>query len=179
MMVSQILTVYWKTMSADRFKVNNIINFGQKYIYDDTNPNSEYHTLCQEMIVKLVQNTIIIIILILVSYAMVGCHALYVIIIDGKRITFMGTEIPFVDSDTTTGFIINIIVQLFLTWVVIISNITIEIGVCLVHNAFEMIPRLIRFDSDELNIELDLNGMSFDARMRLRNILIKVQDFNR
>lgn len=166
-------------MSSDRFRVNNIVNFGQKYIYQDDNKPSNYNTLCEKMIVKLIGNTTIIMVSILIAYSIIGCNALYVFIFDGTRLTFVGTEIPFVDINTDTGFLINIVEQFFLTSVSLTANITIEIGVCLVHNAFEMIPSLMQFDSDELKNELQLNGMSSNAKMRLRNIFMKVQDYNR
>lgn len=175
----KVLTVYWKTMSSARFKVNNILNFGGKYIYTNDAKPSKYNTLCEEMLVKLIRNTVTVVIAILVSYALVGGGALYAIVFHGARITFLGTEIPFVDGQTNFGFMINLIEQSFLTGISLLSNLTIEIGVCLVNNAFSAIPELIRLESDELNTELNLNGMSFNAKMRVRNIFMKVQDFNR
>lgn len=128
---------------------------------------------------ELIQNTTITIIVMLNAYAIVGAGALYAIVFHGTRITFVGTELPFVDGQTNVGFVINLMEQSLLTNVSLISNITIEIGVCLVNNAFSTIPELINLESEDLIAEMDLNGMSFDAHMRLRNIFVKVQDFYR
>lgn len=173
------MTLYWKSLNEDRFKLNNIVNYGRRYIYEDDATPSKYHSLCEAMIVKLVRNTVIITVLLLTSYAVVGCGALYTIIFGESRITFVGTEIPFVDGNTDIGFLINMMEQSFLTIVSLTGNIAIEIGVSLVHNAFEMIPEIIHYDFEEFNIELNLNGMSLNAKMRLRNIFMKVQDYER
>lgn len=154
------------------------MNFGGKFIYEDDASPSKYHTLCERMIAKLLRNIILISSAILIAHTLAGCGTLYAIVLHGDRITFLATEMAFVDGSTVTGFVINMMEQLLLIFISLTSNFANEIGVCLVHNAFEAIPEVIHLDSEELKTELNLNGVSLNARMRLRNIFMKVQDFN-
>lgn len=165
-------------MTSTRFKVHNIINIAGKYFYPNEKSQSKHQTLCEEFIIKLYQNTVIILIMILVSYGIAALSGLYAIIFVDPRYTLMGTEIPFVNSSTTMGYAILMSYQFFIALVSLLSNITIEIGVCLVYNAFALMPELIRLRSDELNSELELNGPTNNATVRLRNICLQVHDFN-
>lgn len=174
-----MLVCYWKCINADRVKVNNLMNFGRRYIYEDDAAPSKYNTLCEKMIAKLIRNIIMILAGLLGSYTLIGCGAFYAMVLFGERITFLGTELPFVDGNTVNGFLINMLEQILLICSSIVGNITIEVGECCVHNAFEAIPEIIHLECIELNSELCSNGVSLVAKMRLRNISMKVQDFNR
>lgn len=164
-------------MSSDRFKVNNIINFGGKHIYRDDRQPSQYHTFSEDMITKLIYHIMGIFVAVLGSFGLIAIGVLYAIVFKGDRVTFIATELPFVDSETNFGLVINLLEQSFLTLISIISNITIEIGVCLVDNGFSAIPQIIYLDSKDLDTELTINGMSFEAIMRLRNIFMKIRDY--
>lgn len=158
--------------------MNRVINFGGKYIFTDDKAPSKYNTLCEKMIQKLVQNVVVTVILIILSYLLFGASSLYVIIFRHNRVTLIGTEIPFLPSDTDFGYAMNMIQQLILTWVSLTANITIEIGDCLTQNTVEVIPEIIHLESEELAKEMRLNGMSWRTKAQLRGILLRVQDFS-
>lgn len=145
----------------------------------DGSQSPEYNSLCEKMISELVRRTSIVVFLILLSYALIGGGTFYAIVFDGAWITFVATEIPFVDSQSNTGYAINLIEQFLIISVSLISTLLLEMAVCLVSNAFLAIPEIIHFESNELAIELNSKGMNLNVQMRLRNIFMKIQDFNR
>lgn len=175
----QIIIAYWKSINSDRFKVHNIINIAGKYFYVDEIKPSKYHVASEKFIMKLLQITIIILILILISYGLAALSGLYAIIFVDSHNTFLGTETPFVNSNNHIGHVINIILQLLISCLSLISNITIEIGVCIVYNAFALMPELIYLESQELDDELNMNGTSLKAMMTFRNIVAQTQDYNK
>lgn len=178
----QMFVTYWKTINADRFKVHNIINIAGKHFYvdDDTKP-PKVRAACERFMIKLVQNTTIIVIMILISYGVAALSGLYAIIFVDRHNTFVGTEIPFVYDAVgyDVGYWINIVEQVFASGLSLTSNLAIEIAVCLVYNAFALMPELIYIESQELNAELNLNGMSLIAASKYRNIVMQVQDYSR
>lgn len=53
--------------------VNNAINFGGKYIYNDDNLRTKYNAMCEKMIVDLIKDLIVIVNAIFFSYMTFGC----------------------------------------------------------------------------------------------------------
>lgn len=177
-MIFQSYTIYFKAIGKDCFKVNNVVNFGGKYIYKDDKKTSKYNTLCEKMVGALIKNVFATLTAITISYCTFGASPLYVIIFEGAHVTFLSTELPFVDINTNIGYAINMIEQFILTFGAVVSNTTIEIGACLVNNTVTAVPELFHFESDELETELRSNGMSLNAKLRVRNMLVLIQDFN-
>lgn len=165
-------------MTNDRYKVHNILNIAGKYFYADDKGTSQYHTICEKHVIKLFILTAIILVMISLSYGAAALSALYAIVYVDRRYTFLGTDIPYLDSSDPSDYAIVITIQFIISLISLLSNITIEIGVVLVHNAFELMPVLIRLRSDELSSELNTNGQSLNALFRFRNICLQIQDFN-
>lgn len=174
----QILTVYYKSITIDRFKLNNSINIAGNYLYADDKGISRYHTICDKYINKLFITAAVILILLLSSYGITALSELYAIVFIDHRYTLLGMELPFVDSSVPFGYAILMTYQLFISVVSLIANISIEVGVVLIYNAFELMPALIRLRSDELSSELNVNGKTFNAFMKFRNICLQIHDFN-
>lgn len=112
------------------------------------------------------------------SYLTFGAGTFYAIIFQGKRVTLFGTILPFTDIATNSGYAINMMQQCFLGGVGIITNLGLEIGGCLAYNAIEAVPYAFQIESDELTNELRSNGMTSRTALRVRNILMQVQDLN-
>lgn len=174
----QIFAIYFQAIGPGRAKIKNVVNFGNINIYKDTNEPSKYHDLCEKMIKALIKDIIIVVLAIIISYWTFGAGTLYAIFFQGARVTFLSTELPFFDINTTSGYAINFIQQSSTTIVGIIANISIEICGCLAYNAIETVPDLFHLESEELAKELKLNGMSLSAKLRVRNILMQAQDLN-
>lgn len=177
--ILQTLTVYVEVIGRNRFKVNNVINFGGNYIYKDDKEPTKYNALCERMIKALIRSVVITMAAIAVSYSTFGASSLYFIIFEGARVTFLGTELPFFDINSDFGYMMNMFEQSVLTFGAIMSNTTIEIGACITNNAVEAVPEIIHLESEELTDDLMSNGMTSSATLRVRNMLVIVQDFNR
>lgn len=91
---------------------------------------------------------------------MFGIYSTYLIFFKGVRITFLSSELPFVDNDSDFGFWLNILMQSFLAILGLVACFTIEIGVSLILNTIIAIPHLMHVDLDALETELKLNGQS-------------------
>lgn len=165
-------------MSTDRFKIKNVVNFGSINIYMDTKMPSKYHTLCEVGIKALIKDIVIVGSSIILSYTVFGMGTLYAIIFKRARVTFLGTELPFVDFDTDIGYLINMLQQSFICGIAVMANMAIEISGCLAYNAIEMVPDVFHLESEGLDAELKSNGMSLNAKLRVRNILMQVRDLN-
>lgn len=144
----------------------------------DSSVPSKYHDLCEKMLKVLIRNIIIIVAAILFSYFIFGVGTLYVIIFEGKRATFLGTELPFIDINTDLGYAINMIFQTLVTLVAIIGNLSIEITACFAYNAIETVPYLFHLESEQISDELKSSGMNLRVKLRIRNMLMQVQDLN-
>lgn len=139
--------------------------------------SSKYNLLCEKMVGNLVKETLTVLGLLITSYVALGLGTMYVIIFQHSRATFFGIEIAFLERDSDVGYAMNLFIQLIMSAVALIANISIEIGECLATNAVEAIPEIIQFDIGEFEIELQSNGMSLIAIMRMRSILLKVHDY--
>lgn len=139
---------------------------------------TKYRDLAEQMVDRLIKYVFTIVLAITVSYSVFGLGPLYMIVFEGARVTFLGTELPFTDIDTDTGYWMNMIQQAIFCCVAFVANVAVEIAVCLACNAIATVPNVFNVASQDLHTELRSNGMSLNAKFRIRNILIQVQDFN-
>lgn len=156
------------------------MNFARRNIYAasvDETPRLRF--VRKKMINKLIGNIVITMSMILVAYIIGGTYLVYMIIVKGSRVTFLAMELPFVDSNSEFGFWLNISIQSVYAFVGIVGCWTIEISAAIISNSALAIPHLIRVDSEELDRELDLNGVTLAARARLRNVFMKIQDYEK
>lgn len=166
--------MFWKSVGPSRFKVNNVINFSGKYIYLNDKTSSKYNLICGKLIKILVRDICIIVIVIIISYLLLAGNVFYAIFFENVRITFLSTELPFIDFDSNVGYTINIIQQLFFCIVALIGFIAVEIQTCFLSNVSKAVPELIHLQLQELNSEFKIN-----AKIKLRNTLMQIRDYNR
>lgn len=81
------------------------------------------------------------------------------------------------DFDSDMGFTINLCWQAFAGYFSFISNACIEYGNGIVHNNIYSVPKVVHFQLDELGREISMNGVSLNAKLRLRNIFMLLRDF--
>lgn len=166
-----------QTIGPARYKINRLLNFGGQYIYMDNDQRAELRLVHEKMINRLVQNTVIVVCLIVLAFGMIGAIETYLIIFDGARVTLLGTELPFFDENSNIGFWLNISIQTVIAAVGMCGCLAIEIGAALIFNAILAIPHLIHVDLGELESELNSNGITWLAKARLRNVFMKIQDY--
>lgn len=102
--------VYTKTINSRRFKVNNILTFGHKYIYSG-DERSKYNMMCEEMIKDIVQKVSIVPFMTIFSYGLFGIIPFYLIVFRKFHVSLMGLEVPFCESDSDIGFAVNLLGQ--------------------------------------------------------------------
>lgn len=177
-MMFQNQSVYYRSVGPDRFKTNNIVTYTGKHFYKDDKEPSKYNEHCEEMVAALVKSIIIIVPAIIISYTAIGVGVFYALVFEGKRLSPLGIEVPFVDINTDGGYMVTLVLQSFVSVVAFLGTIGIEVGACLAYNTESFYPGLIHMESDELENELKSNGMSLRAEKRIRNIFMLLLDFD-
>lgn len=162
-----------------RFTNNNLMNAGGRYIYMDGDDTSKYNAVREKLIEKFAREMVVILTLIFIALLMCGLPALYMLVFKRARITLLGIELPFFEKDSDIGFVLNLTMQAVIAVFGIVGMIAIEFGQNLIHHVVYSIPHLMHVDTEELGTELRTNGMSLAARAQLRNIFMKVQDFEK
>lgn len=165
-----------KPINSRRFKVNNILTFGHKYIYSD-DERSKYNMMYDGMIKDLLRNVLIVASMTIFTYVLLGTIPFYLIIFDNVRVPVLGLEILFCELDSDIGYAMNLMVQSILGIISFLALMILGFSVGFAcHNIFA-IPEVIQFELQEFENEFHLNGDCLIAKMRLRNALMKVQDF--
>lgn len=167
--------MYFETIGADRAKIKAVLNLS-RYIYRNNDVPSKYHDLFEHMIRKLIKDIIVVVSALIFSYSMFSAGSLFVIIFEGKAMNFLGTELPFIDFNTKTGYLINTIQQFFMTAVGITANLGLEITACVSYNSIEIVPYFFRLESEDIAYDLKSNGMNLRTKLRVRRMLMQMQD---
>lgn len=169
--------MYWKAVGPMRFKMNNIINFGGKYIYTNGLKASKYRTMCDKMAIDFVKLNIVCVVQTTFTHLLLLAVAFYMIVYGNTHVSIISIEIPFFESDSDTGYLVNLAVQLGLVIVSMVAMNILVIIVSFAYDNFITFPELIAFELCDLEDELISNGFSLNTRLRFRNLLIKVRDF--
>lgn len=174
----QILALYVKLIGPGRFMVNNVLNFGGRYVYVDDERPPDYNKLCDKLVGKLLKDIVTVVVLIVISYCVMGIWPLYCIYFKHQHVTILNTELPFMDFNSSAGYAVNLFMQLFISTVSFFSNVCIEFGACLTYNVVDAIPKVVHYEIQELETEMNLKGKDVNAKLRLRNILMILQDYD-
>lgn len=177
-MIFQMITIYFKSIGSKRFAMNNLVNFGRKCLFCDDIRTPEYYTMCEGMVDDLVQKESILVFNVVFAHALLGIIPFYLIILKNIRVTVMGLEMPFFDAGSDIGYAVNLFVQSTFGLISIVTLIAVGTPFVFAYTNAKMVPEIIRLDLKDLQKEFRLNGMSLKAKVKLRNALMKVQDFN-
>lgn len=170
--------MYWKTIGPKRFRLNKLFIFGGEHVYTDDIRPSGHNTVCKKMIKDLMQKTAILAAMIIISHLLIGVVPIYLIVFQKIRVTVMGLEIPFFEPSSDIGYAINLSLQYVYGIVSMGALMMIQIGLNLCYNNGMLAKELVVLELSDMQYELSASGMSFKAIVRLRNILMKIQDLN-
>lgn len=162
-----------------RAMINNELEFGGKYIYIDQPESSKYRAMCEKNITKLIHHSVFIVVGIVTTFTLLGLDTMYEIVIQQNRVTFLSTELPFFETDSMIGYLVRLSMEAVLSVTAMVGLATHGIGDAIAYNAYSAIPDIISIDAEELEMELNSNGMTLFAKYQLRNIILKVQDLYR
>lgn len=171
--------MYWKAVGPQRFKFNSLVNFGGRHIYIDDTKSTEYNKICENNVKKLVQSVAIIVPLVVFGHFLVVLGSLHAYIYEDTRVTPMATHLPYFEKNSDLEFILNLLQQSIIAVYALMGNISIEILTCLLNNAITSIPEFIHLNLNDLNKEISIDNSNLKTMVRLRNVLIQVQDFDR
>lgn len=171
--------MYWKNVGPQRFKINSLAIFSGKFIYLDSKESSEYNRICERNVMKLVKNIVAVSFTVIFSHLLILVGPIYAYIFNGVRITPMATHLPYFEKDSDTEFMVNLALQCVVALYSITGNVTVEIITCLINDTVSSVPELIRLNLDEMTDEVQKKYSQLSVSIRLRNVLIQVQDFDR
>ena len=170
--------MYWKVVGPHRFKLNSLVNFPGRFIYIDDNESTKYYKFCAKSAMKLLKNVVIITTLVIFAHIVVVVGPIYAFISKGSRVTTMATHLPFLEKDSDAEFMLNVTQQFVIAVVSMCANMAIEIMTCLIDNTISAIPKLIRLSLNELADEAHSEYSRLNINIRLRSVLIQIQDFD-
>lgn len=168
-----------KTLGPDRYKINNLMNFGGRFIYNDNVHSPKLRLIQEKVINKLIQHILVVVFLAFLSIGTFVMDAFYLYFFEGIRSTILGFKLPFSNEDSENGFLLNNLFQCPFVLVGLIACSVVEISAALIINVIASTPSLIHFDLEELETELIFNGFNLMAKARLRNVFVKIQDYEK
>lgn len=171
--------MYWKIIGPHRFKLNNLMNIGGKFIYLDNKNPTQYNRICEKNVIKMAEIVITVVIIIIISHILAVVGPIYAYIFQDLRVTPMATELPFIDNDSDTGFLINLGQQCIVGFYSLLGNITIEMFSYIINNVITIIPDLIQLNLIDISNEIEIKGICLSSKIQLRNALVQIQDFDR
>lgn len=171
--------MYWKAIGPDRFKAKSICNFAGQFMYVNGEEPSKYHALGDRYIVKLLKNLIVILGLTFISYNFLNYGPIYGYYFKNIRTTPMGTKLPYFEEGSDVEFLLNLSLQSVIGIFAILGNFSIEGASCLANNVIVMVPELIHLDLEELTNEMEVEGHFSNIKYRLRNLFVKINQYDR
>lgn len=154
--------------------------FAGDFVYPNLKNTSKNYAVCDRMAVLLLIRSLQISSLVLVSLFLMYCVPLYKILILKENDMVVPILVPFVDPETTFGFLVNLLNQLTFCFYGVHAMFGIELVTCEVKNTFSVSAAVIKND-----LEMFADGFKgckeFSIRFdgQFKNILIKILDFDR
>lgn len=173
------MILFWQAVGPQRFKFNSIILFCGTHFYKTDTESMQYKLLRTKHIEKLLKIVIFALFLMLFCYGIAFATPIFEGIFQHSRVTPLALNLPFLEKDSLTEYLINMMIQLTMAFYSLCKSIAFEVGSCTVNNAIMIVPELIRFNLLEFQDELNTNGITPKLLAQLRNTLIQLQDFNR
>lgn len=164
-------------------EVQSIIYFSGPKIYAGTNQmsNRKYARMCEQSALKLLSNTIEILMIFLISSSIPAVFSIFILIRDHELNLPIPVLFPFTDLNSISGLTINFINQMFVAIVGMGGNIGTEIIVCLIKNTVWMMAVGMSYAVDEIIEQLTSFSMTLPISVdySFRNILLQAQDYDR
>lgn len=111
--------------------------------------------------------------------SLVSLGPMLVFFTDGTWITPLGTQFPYADQ-SDVAFYLDLIIQMAIALIGILTTVSIEMSQVIVNNAVEMAGDVITFNVDMLSEQtISVGMMNLESNANFRNIIIQIQDFDR
>lgn len=163
-----------------REQLRQLYNFAADYIYAKCNDSPNIWNLCNRMAIYLITCSIRVNSLVVLSYALAICAPLYKTLFTDENEMILPIILPFINPDTQTGFNINYTYQLIFCIFGSIAVPGCELVSCVLKNNVSVIAAVIEYTLTEFEIRLEMDDPApADVSLEFRNIIIKIQDFDR
>lgn len=117
--------------------------------------------------------------IIVTSMSLVSLGPMLIFFTDGTWITPLGTQFPYADQ-SDVAFYLDLIIQMAIALIGILTTVSIEMSQVIVNNAVEMAGDVITFNIEMLSEQTSSVGMmNLESNANFRNIIIQIQDFDR
>lgn len=171
--------MYWEMVGPHRFKYREISTFCGTYFYKTDTDSMRYKQLRVKHIRKLLKIVIAVMISMLMAYAIVATVPIYVSYNQHIFMTPLATNLPFFEKDSLKEYIVNMIIQLVLSFYSMCGSFIIVIASSTIIQAIMLVPDLIRFNLLEFQDEWQANGITPKSLAQLRNTFVQLQDYQR
>lgn len=153
-----------------------MLTFAGKFIYKNQKPRTELEHIINESASQLLNQTFIIVTLVVFSLSLSLIGPMYVLVFYGEYAIPTGHVMPFVEADTLRGYIINMIAQMFVGACAFISVLTIEIAGCVINNTYKTMANIVCYNMRKFSDHLRHGTFSYANEVEFRNILVQLQD---
>lgn len=118
--------------------------------------------------------------LILIGGLAIIAGSIHIYLTQGVLTTPLQFEMPFLQKDSISSFYIDLSLQIAYAGSGFYGMASIELCQSIVNNTIKMFVAVISTNIEELNTQLMNKGkLDFQLKVQLRNILVKIQDYDR
>lgn len=137
------MSIYAIAVGTTRFRFQALLQFSGRFIYKNQIARSKFEQKVDEHATQLVINTIISVIFVTFSFSLSLIGTMYVLIFHGTYAIPTGHVMPFVDAGTLRGYIINMIMQMFVAVCALIAVLSLEMASCIINNTYAVMADLV------------------------------------
>lgn len=167
--------------TSSRKMIQSLLYFGGNKIYTDITEesNPKYIRLCDQSAIRLLKDISKTLCIISICVFLYAIFPLYTILDKHELQLPLPVFLPFTDTSTVHGIVINIINQIFISLLGLAGNFGIEIAMCMLKNTVWATAVAICFSIDEFTDSIIQSKPARDIDKEFRNILIQLQDYDR
>lgn len=163
--------------------LQNLAFFAGEKIYTDSTDDCDlsYIRVCDQSAIKLLKSTTKTMGIIAIGIIICVTFPILAFVLYNDIQLPIPVLLPFTDIESATGITLNLLNQLFISFIGITGNIGIEIATCLFKNSVWASTVAIRHSINDFSavIETSLKTPAKILDYRFRNILMQVQDYDR
>lgn len=162
---------------SGRFMLQSLVNFGGRYIYNDSHDKTEYNRICSQQMDRTMRRFINQLLASLIAYNFILIGPLRAYFVDGIRSTLIATRIPFTEPKSNAEFFGNFSLQSIVLTHSFTQYIGVEVFLALLENAVNITPRLVVMELEH-TIQLYKNKSitALELRSRIVNIVKQSND---
>lgn len=164
-------------MNKTRYRLQALIDFGGRHIYQDNRDNTEYNEISSKQLNGTMRSFVIKMGTIFLSFivAVIGPAQAY--LSHGTKTTTIESHIPFLEPKSNSEFVANFLLQNLIAIHGILGYIGVEIVLSLYQDVVTVAPKLLTADlAHAIRQYEDKSITEQQLRMRIQNIVKQSHD---